>query len=126
MSALRHLGSVILCIDYQATTLALRKLVLRKAGYRVLTAAAREALEIFRGNHVDVVLMEHGVRQPDGSALVAKMKMLKPEVPLAIYSADWAASPDEMQFADIFITKLVSVDELLRAIERLLRTSKVA
>jgi hypothetical protein len=48
------------------------------------------------------------------------MKSLKPDVPVAIYSADWAALPGEMRFADIFLTKLVSIDDLLCTIEELL------
>jgi hypothetical protein len=45
--------------------------------------------------------------------------MLKPEVPIAIYSADleW---PEDTRFADTFLTQLVTVDELLDAIETLL------
>jgi hypothetical protein len=85
---------------------------------------------MFRKNHVDLVLMErvdaHLGRSP---LLVAKMRLLKPEVPLAIYSADDRTDSPDMRFADIFITKLASVDELLRTIESLLlqgRTPKAA
>jgi hypothetical protein len=34
------------------------------------------------------------------------MKMLKPEVPVAIYSADWEASPEHMRFADACVPVL--------------------
>jgi len=113
--------SVILCIDDQASALTLRKLVLQRKGYQVLTATcAPQALDVFRKNHVDLVLMERVDAHPDSSALAARMKMLKPEIPLAIYSADRAEFQD-MRFADIFITKLVPVDELLRTIEGLLK-----
>ena len=55
-----------------------------------------------------------------GPSLAENMKSLKPGVPVAIYSADLSESPEDMRFADIFITKLVSIDELLCTIERLL------
>jgi DNA-binding response OmpR family regulator len=95
--------------------------VLERAGYKVLTATrAHKALEIFRKNHVDLVLTEHVLPAIIGqTAVAATLKMLRPEVPVAIYSAD-LAEPEDMRFADIFITKLVSVDELLRTIEGLL------
>ena len=69
--------------------------------------------------------MERVDAHPNGSALAAKMKTLKPKIPLAIYSADRAETQD-MRFADIFITKLVSVDELLRTIEILLKNQTKA
>ncbi len=129
MNASRQPRSVVLCIDDQATGLALRKLVLQKTGYRVLTAtSAREALKIFRESPVDVVLMEDVVGNTGSSVLVPQMKTLKPEVPVVIYSADRAESLEGLRFADMFITKLASIDELLRAIRRLLKveSSKAA
>ena len=117
-----HSRPVILCVDDQETGLELRKRVLEKAGYRVLTAtSAHKALEVFRGSHVDLVLTEHVLPIiVGGPALAATMKMLKPEVPVAILSADMSEWPDDIRFVDVFITKLVSVDELLRTIENLL------
>jgi len=121
MNAQRRSRPVILCVDDHEIGLEVRKRVLERAGYRVLTSrSAHQALEIFRENHVDLVLTEHVVPTcTDGPTLAAAMKMLKPEVPIAVYSADleW---PEDTRFADTFLTKLVSVDELLDTIEKLL------
>jgi CheY-like chemotaxis protein len=115
---------VILCVDDRETETQreLFRRVLETAGYTVLIAtSAHTALDIFRKNHVDLVLTEHVVPATTGSpTLAAIVKRLKPDVPVAIYSADWAESPEDMWFADMFITKLVSIDELLRTIVRLL------
>jgi CheY-like chemotaxis protein len=109
---------IILCVDDQQTGLELRKRVLENAGYSVLTAtSAQQALEIFGTNHVDLVLTEHPTIV-GGPALAATMKMLKPEVPVAVLSADMSEWPEDRRFADVFITKLVPVDDLLRAIEK--------
>jgi CheY-like chemotaxis protein len=119
-----HSRPVILCADDKETETQreLFRRVLEIAGYRVLIArSAHQALEIFRENHVDLVLTEHIAHATAGSlALAATLKRLKPDVPVAIYSADWAESPEDMRFADMFITKLVSVHELLRTIMLLL------
>jgi len=124
MNALGNSGSVILCIDdtQTETELGLLKRVLETAGYCVLTTtSAHKALEIFHENHVDLVLTEQIRLTTTGvPSLAAKMKSLKPDVPVAIYSADWAALPGETRFADIFLTKLVSIDELLCTIAELL------
>jgi CheY-like chemotaxis protein len=119
-----HSRQVILCAD-DTETAAQRELfrrVLQTAGYTVLIAtSAHKALEIFQKNHVDLVLTEHMAFAANGGPTVAAtLKRLNPDVPVAIYSADWTESPEDMRFADMFITKLVSVDELLRTIMRLL------
>jgi len=115
---------VILCADDRetATERELFERVLQKAGYTVLTAtSAHEALEIFCRNRIDLVLTEHIASAITGRpTLAATMKKLKPDVPVVIYSADWGESPDDMRYADMFITKLVSVDELLHTIMQLL------
>jgi CheY-like chemotaxis protein len=127
MNVQGHSRSVILCVDDREneTEVELFKRVLETAGYGVLaTTSADEALEIFQHNHVDLVLTEHIVPAVTGApTLPATMKTLKPDVPVAIYSADLAASPEDMQFADMFISKLVSIDELLCTIEKLLSRS---
>jgi CheY-like chemotaxis protein len=100
--------------------------VLEKEGYKVLTAtSAHRALDAFRANHVDLVLTEHVLPTiVGGPALAAAMKMLKPEVPVAVLSADLSEWPEDRRFADVFITKLASVDELMRAIKKLLAKAR--
>ena len=124
MSAAPDSRPVILCIDDRETKveLGVRKRVLEGAGYRVLLAtSARRAMEIFRRHHVDLVLTEQGVAGTvGGPTLAPAMKRFRPDVPVILYSADWAPSHEDMKFADLFITKLVSVDELLRTVEELL------
>jgi len=124
MSAVRDSRPVILCIDDRETQVELevRKRVLEAAGYRVLLATrARQAMEIFRRHHVDLVLTEQGVAGTvGGPTLAPAMKRFRPDVPVILYSADWAPSHEDIKFADLFITKLVSVNELLRTIEELL------
>ena len=113
----------VLCVDDYGVGIELRKRMLEKMGFRVLAAASvSQALEIFRANQVDVVLTEHGELTIGGdSTLVATMKALKPEVPVAILTAETSLAPEEMSLADAVIPKLVGPDELLHIIEKLLR-----
>jgi DNA-binding NtrC family response regulator len=124
MNAQGYSRPVILCADHKETETQreLFRRVLETAGYTVLSArSAHKALEIFRQRRVDLVLTEHiPPATADSPTLAASMKRLKPYVPVAIYSADWVESPEDMRFADMFITKLVSIDELLRTIVKLL------
>jgi CheY-like chemotaxis protein len=118
---------VILCIDEEENALEIRKQVLESAGYRVMTASNPSvALEILRKQHVDLALTEHIPLPIAGSpTLAAIIKKLKPEIPLALYSAEWEPAPRETQVVDIFITKLASVDELLHTIQSLLDGASV-
>lgn len=121
MDVLPH--PAILCIDHKATDAELNLLrsVLERAGYRVLLASeANRACEVLRRDQVRLILMEQ--RMPTGipgCSLAELLKRWKPDVPLAIYTADWTQSFAESRIADAFMTKLVPVEELLRTIERL-------
>jgi len=129
MNASGHLRPLILCVDDKVSEsqLDLFARVLEVSGYAVLTASgAFEALEMFRRNQVDLVLTEHILVAHAGRTLAANMKRLKPAVPVAIYSADLVESPEDMRFADAFITKLVSIEELLSSIQKLLQKVPVA
>jgi CheY-like chemotaxis protein len=112
---------LLLCVDTEEIGLQIRKRMLETVGYKVLSArSTQQALKAFRQNNVDLVLLEHLVPGDiDCRSLIATMKSLKPEVPIAIYSAD-LQRPQNLQLADAFITKLVSVHELLRTLEKLL------
>src|SRR5260370_42637744 len=85
MTARGYSRSVILCVDDHSDGLELRKQVLERAGYKTLaTTSARKALELFRGNHVDLVLTEHlAPTMLAGYTTAAVMKMLKPRGPIA-------------------------------------------
>ena len=115
---------VILCIDDRATDAEseLLRSVLEKTGYRALTASsANRAFELFRHHQIDLILAEQKVPTGIRDCSVAELlKRVKPEVPIAIYTADWTQSPEDLRVADVFITKLVSVEELLGTIRRLL------
>jgi CheY-like chemotaxis protein len=122
MGAQSLFHSVILCVDNDGAGIELRRRVLEKLGFSTLIAtSAQQALETFRENHVDLVLMENiGPTIGGGPTLAASFKTLKPDVPVAIFTADAMVSPEDMLLADVCITKLVSVDELVRKIEGLL------
>ena len=66
---------VILCVDDEDNPLLLRKLVLEKAGYTVVTArSASEALELLAVRHVDLVLSDHLMPGTTGAELAQEMK----------------------------------------------------
>jgi two-component system, OmpR family, response regulator CpxR len=117
-------AGTVLCVDDELDALELRKKVLESRGYRVLIATnAQEALRFFDTEHIDLVLTDHLLRGQTGTALAAEMKRRKPDVAVAIYSGV-AQTPEDIHQADIFITKLVTPEELLAYLEAILTAKK--
>lgn len=119
--ATQQLHPLILCVDDEPIALKLRKLVLERAGYAVLTAACpKDALELFQSNRVDLVLADHLMVGGTGTHLSHQMKQQRPEVPVAILSGV-VEEPEGMGYADCFISKTDGPTEMLTAIAVLLR-----
>jgi two-component system, OmpR family, response regulator CpxR len=110
-------NGTVLCVDDEIEALNLRKAMLETHGYRVLIAInAEEALKVFDCEEIDVVLTDHLLKGHTGTALAAEMKRRKPGVAVAIYSGV-AQPPEDIEKADLFITKLVTPEELLTYLE---------
>lgn len=119
------LGTV-LCVDDELPALDLRRKVLEARGYRVLIATTpAEALRYFDSEDIDLVLTDHLLRGQTGTALAAEMKRRKPQVAVAIYSGV-AEAPHDIHNADLFITKLVSPEELLAHLEAIITAKRTA
>jgi CheY-like chemotaxis protein len=113
--------ATILCVDDEAPALYLRRLVLENAGYRVLTATeVPQAMELFQGNQVDLVIADHLLRGATGGEVAHEMKRLKPDVPIMIFSG-LAELPEGAESADSFVSKGQSPTELLKQIADLLQ-----
>ncbi len=118
--------SLILCIDDGDIALRVRKLLLTHAGYRVLTArSAEDGLDLFKSNAIDLVIADHFLSGKTGTEFAKEMKMLKPAIPILIYSAAYIYSsvyerPIGLEFADEFLAKCEPPQLLLDTIARLL------
>ena len=65
-----RLRSVILCVDDEENPLMLRKLVLQKAGFEVITAnSAKQALKRLGSRKVDLVLSDQLIPGTTGTEL---------------------------------------------------------
>lgn len=118
----RSLNGTVLCVDDEVDALNLRKAMLEMHGYTVLTATnAKEALKLFDSEEIDVVLTDHLLKGQTGTALAAEMKRRKPDIAVAVYSGV-APPPDDVDKADVFITKLVTPEELLAYLEATIPT----
>jgi CheY-like chemotaxis protein len=97
---------VVLCVDDEQNPLFLRKLVLEKAGYEVVTAnSGPQALRLLQSQPIDLVLSDLLMPGMLGTELARQIKSLHPKLPVVIVSGVNEIPPDAA-FADLFISKL--------------------
>jgi CheY-like chemotaxis protein len=105
---------LILCLEDNESYLYLRKAVLEQAGYNVIGVSDEDAaLDTLREAPVCLVLSDHMLRGATGSEIAAKMKQIRPDVPIIIHSG---TNPDSMKNVDVFINKDVPTANFLAII----------
>jgi DNA-binding response OmpR family regulator len=114
--------STILCIDDEELGLEIRKMVLELEGYRVLTARdGRGGLRIFKSQQVDAVVIDFSLPGLDGGQVAARMRALRPEVPILMLSAYVTLPESVMQVVDLSATKGDGASDLAIQLKALLR-----
>lgn len=110
----------ILCVDDEALPLVLRKLVLEKQGFRVVTArSASEALRALAENPVDLVLTDQLMPGGSGTELARAIKQHWPDIPVVLLSGV-NEMPMDAAYADLFISKVEGPASMCRSILDLL------
>ena len=112
--------AVILCVDDEENPLVLRKLVLQKAGYEVLTArSAKEALELTASGRVDLVLSDHLMPGMNGTELAQQIKAERPNLPVILISGVNELPPGSAN-ANAFVSKIEGPDALCKEVAAVL------
>jgi CheY-like chemotaxis protein len=111
---------VILCVDDEDIPRTLRKIILVKQGYSVLTAgSASEALDLLDRHHVDLVLTDQMMPGMVGTELAKRLRATKPTLPVIIVSGV-NEIPEDAIFADRFVSKVEGPAALFRTIAEVL------
>ena len=77
----------LLYVDDKPERLVVLKAVLESTGYRVLTAdSGLRGLELFLAEPIDLVILDYYMPSMDGGAVATKMRRLRPNVPIIIFS----------------------------------------
>jgi DNA-binding response OmpR family regulator len=115
--------ATILCIDDEENQLVLRKLMLERAGYRVLTAESpAQAIALFGSDTVDLVIVDYYMPGMNGLALAREILQQK-KLPIVVLSAYAELPGESIGTADMWIMKGTGSEELLRRIAELLSRS---
>jgi CheY-like chemotaxis protein len=112
---------LVLCVDDEVVGLRVRKILLERAGYAVLTAAdGYSGLEIFASEPVEAVVLDYAMPGMHGGEVAQKMRETKPEVPILLLSA-YVGLPDEVSsVVDVYMTKGEGAPALLDKLGNLL------
>jgi CheY-like chemotaxis protein len=97
---------LVLCVDDEVVGLRVRKILLERAGYEVLTAPdGRAGLEIFSAEPVEAVVLDYAMPGMHGGEVARRMRQTKPKVPILLLSA-YVGLPDEVSsLVDVYMTK---------------------
>ncbi len=116
------MGNTILCVDDERHGLMIRQMLLERVGYSVLTAGtAREGLTLFSSRPVDAVVLDFYLPDVDGGKVATAMRLIKPDVPIIMFSVQWSLPEETGTVADAVLGKGQHPSGLLNTLERLLR-----
>ncbi len=97
---------VILCIDDEELGLEIRKLVLEREGFTVLTARDGHAgLSIFDSHQVDAVVLDYAMPGLDGGQVAAILRKRQADIPILMLSAYVELPEEVMRVVSVSATK---------------------
>ncbi len=108
-------AKTVLCVDDHRETLVIRRMLLEVAGYAVMTASSgAEALQLMEQAAVDAVVLDYRMPGMDGGELAARLRQMRPGLPLIMLSGYAAEIPAEvLKLVDAFVIKGQSPSVLL-------------
>ncbi len=112
---------LVLCVDDETIGLDVRRMLLERAGYRVLTALdGQTGLDLFAAEPVEVVVLDYAMPGMHGGEVARRMRQVKPHVPILMLSAYTSLPTDVTQTVTLAMTKGEGAPELLRKLGSLI------
>ena len=112
---------LVLCVDDELIGLQVRKILLERAGYRVLTALDGPlGLELFEKEQVEIVILDYSMPGMHGGEVATRMRQMKPQVPILLLSAYVGLPSEVTSLVDLYMTKGEGAETLLTKIDSLL------
>jgi CheY-like chemotaxis protein len=114
---------LVLCVDDEVVGLRVRKILLERAGYQVLTAEdGFSGLELFASQPIQAVVLDYSMPGMHGGEVARKMRQAKPTVPILLLSAYVDLPPEVRALVDVYMTKGEGAPVLLEKLGSLLPT----
>jgi CheY-like chemotaxis protein len=118
---MEHTARLVLCVDDEAVGLRIRRILLERAGYRVVTASdGAAALETFSTTPVEAVVLDYSMPGMHGGEVARRMREMKPGVPILLLSAYVGLPAEVRSVVDVYMTKGEGAPALLKRLHGLL------
>jgi CheY-like chemotaxis protein len=118
---------LVLCVDDELVGLQVRKILLERAGYRVLTASDGHAgLALFAVQPIDAVVLDYSMPGMHGGDVAIRMRQTKPDVPILLLSAYIGLSEEVTSLVNLSMTKGEGAPVLLEKLSSLLEQPSAA
>ena len=115
-------SNLVLCVDDERIGLEVRKILLERAGYRVLTASdGPTGLALFAAEPVEAVVLDYSMPGMHGGEIAIQMRQVKPQVPILLLSAYIGLAPEVTAVVDLYMTKGEGAPVLLEKLGSLLQ-----
>ena len=121
-NCMKRRSNLVLCVDDERIGLEVRKILLERAGYRVLTASdGATGLAIFRAEPVEAVVLDYSMPGMHGGEIAIQMRQAKPQIPILLLSAYIGLAPEVTSVVDLYMTKGEGAPVLLEKLGILLQ-----
>ena len=108
----------VLCVDDERVGLHVRKLLLERSGYNVLTAPdGLTGIRVFEQNRVDAVVLDYAMPGMHGGEVAARMRAVKPDVPILLLSAYVGLPAEITGLVNVYMTKGEGAPALLEKLD---------
>jgi CheY-like chemotaxis protein len=115
---------VILCIDDEELGLEIRKMVLEREGFSVLTARdGLTGISVFDREQIDAVVLDYAMPGLDGGQVAAILRKRAPDMPILMLSAYVALPEEVMRVVSVSATKGDGAFTLVDKLKELLHTN---
>ena len=121
----------ILIVDDEDQIRELLSLYLSRHGYEISTAkSSKETLQTMDRSGIDLVVLDIGLADEDGLGLLSAIKARNPNIQVVMLTGmgfvEDLLQEAHAKGADGYVSKLLPLDELLLAIQRVLRPGTAA
>jgi CheY-like chemotaxis protein len=97
-------GMKILCVENQPEDMAVLTYMLEGIGYEVMPATnGGQAVDLFSKQVIDGVLLEYNLPDATGATVRARLKAIRPEVPVLLFTGVGSQTPFMLRFFDAYL-----------------------
>jgi DNA-binding response OmpR family regulator len=118
---------MLLLVDDDNNQLAMRRVILERLGYSVLTAGdAYRGMQLFKSEAPDAVVLDYEMPAINGGVLAERIRRANCSIPIVMLSACGSVPTRFLKAVNTFICKPTAPSCLINAIEFLTRSREVA